>query len=141
MRICSETHSIFWHDKEVAQMFSQNYCWRSSQLHHVVTIRDVSRFAAFCSTVQYPVFIRPIVDSLPDFIKSFPSSFLPQHIPLLAVAALPRWEKLSKTLHWATKGSNATTTKRLAFPDKEGPMLDDSSLLPAQAPNQIEQPA
>ena len=49
MRICSETHSISWHNKEFAQVVSQNYCWRSTQLHHVVTFLDVSRFAAFCS--------------------------------------------------------------------------------------------
>ena len=73
MRICSETHSIFWHNKEFAQVVSQNYCWRSTQLHHVATFLDVSRFAAFCSTTQHPVCIRPIVDSLPDFTNSFPN--------------------------------------------------------------------
>ena len=53
------------------------------------------------------------------------------HIPLLAVAALPG-EAVKTLQQWATKGSNATTTKRLAFPDKQNSLPDDSSLLPAQ---------
>ena len=75
MRICSETQSISWHNKEFAQVVSQNCRWRSTQLLHVVTPLDVSRFTAFCSTIQHPVCIRPIVDSLPDFTNSSPNSF------------------------------------------------------------------
>ena len=55
----------------------------------------------------------------------------------------PFHEKLSNTLQqWATEGSGATTSKRLACL-KKGPTLDDCSLLPAQVPNpreKIDQP-
>ena len=40
-------NSLKWSHRTIAGV--------SSQLHHVVTILDVSRFVAFCPTIQYPV--------------------------------------------------------------------------------------
>ena len=64
--LAQQRNALKWSHRTVAGV--------SSQLHHVVTILDVSRFAAFCSTSQHPVCIRPIVDSLPDFTNSFSNS-------------------------------------------------------------------